>query len=178
MLADLLAVEPAVLRFQYGADGKPGLAPAFAQGGLQFNVSHSGSLLLVAVVAGAPVGVDLERHRPLHDRDGLVRRYFSEAENRAYFDLPEAQRHEAFFAAWARKEALVKALGRGLRFPLRDFDVSLKPEGAAQQLQRLRQEGVDRHHPDTGWWLGASDIFSGFASAVALPCRQCRLVPL
>jgi 4'-phosphopantetheinyl transferase len=178
VLAELLAADPARLVFQYGADGKPALAAPFDHCGLHFNVSHSGPLLLVAVAAGAFVGVDLEQHRPLNDRDGLVRRYFSESENRAYFELPEVQRQEAFFAAWARKEALVKALGRGLRFPLRDFDVSLQPSRAEGQLLRLREDGVDRHFPDTGWWLGASDIFSGFGSALALPCRECRLVPL
>ena len=178
MLAELLALEPAALRFQYGSDGKPCLAAPFDHRGLQFNVSHSGSALLVAVVEGAPVGVDLERHRPLHDRDALVRRHFSAAENAAYFALPEAERQKAFFVAWARKEALVKALGRGLRFPLRDFDVSLQPDDAGAALQRLRQEGVEHRFPNTGWWLGASGIFPGFGSAVALPCRECRLVAL
>ena len=55
----------------------------------------------------------------------LARSFFSGAENAALAALaPEAAR-TAFFACWARKEAFVKALGRGLSYPLDAFTVSV-----------------------------------------------------
>jgi len=39
-------------------------------------------------------------------------------------ELPEEQRHIAFYHVWSRKEALIKALGEGLFVSLNTFNVS------------------------------------------------------
>jgi 4'-phosphopantetheinyl transferase len=81
--------DPRELVFELGPHGKPFLASAGkGPDGLRFNLSHSGELLLIAVTAGAEVGVDVERARA---------RYTAE-----------------LLRAWTRHEALVKCLGTGL----------------------------------------------------------------
>lgn len=170
VLGEVLGRDPKALEFDYGAQGKPALAQPPAGVPLSFNASHSGERLLVGLVRGGEIGVDIERHRSTVDRDGLVRRYFSVAENACYFGLPDAERDQAFFDCWTRKEALVKALGRGLTFPLKDFDVGFAQ--GADGLLRLQ----DLHGDAIGWCVGGCTPEPGYSAAFALRGCGCRLI--
>ncbi|MFB3076596.1 MAG: 4'-phosphopantetheinyl transferase superfamily protein, partial [Lysobacterales bacterium] len=70
---------PEQLRFQLGAHDKPALQEP-SPPPLYFNLSHSGELALLALTRRAPIGVDIELQRELNDRDALVARFFSDAE--------------------------------------------------------------------------------------------------
>jgi 4'-phosphopantetheinyl transferase len=170
-LAQVLNADPAELAFDYGEQGKPRLATTHSTGDWQFNVSHSGDTALLAALPGLQVGVDVEVLRPLRDRDGLVRRYFSAAENAAYFALPEPQREAAFFAAWTAKEALVKALGQGLHFPLKDFDVQVSAQGNGALLSLQGVEGAR-----SGWCLANVYFAADLAAAVAVQGSSLQVV--
>jgi len=168
-LGEALGLAPASLGFDYGAHGKPALAGAAAGARLGFNISHSGSVALVGLVQGGEIGVDVEAHRDMTDRDALVRRFFSAAENAAYAALAESDRQRAFFDGWTRKEAVVKALGRGLSFPLREFDVSLA--AAPGGLLRLQAQAGAA----SGWCLAGFEPAPGHSAAVVVPGVACRL---
>ncbi len=125
VLASYLDVQPDALRFCYGPHGKPALdAPAAA---LHFNMSHSDGCALLAVSRAGELGIDLERLRPVLELDGIARRHFSGRELAALSRLPGKERLEAFFRAWTRKEACLKAIGAGLSNPLDQFEVTLDP---------------------------------------------------
>ena len=113
--------DPRRLRFAYGPHGKPRLDGAETA----FSASHSHGLAAFAVARGAEVGIDVERMRDDVDVDGLARRFFAPAEAAALAALAEPERRRAFFAYWTAKEAFVKAIGRGLSYPLDAFVVSL-----------------------------------------------------
>jgi 4'-phosphopantetheinyl transferase len=63
----------------------------------------------------------------MRDEQALVHRYFSASEIAQYDALGAASRTEAFFDCWTRKEAYVKATGRGIALELDSFDVALDP---------------------------------------------------
>ena len=109
LLGARLGVRPDAIAFEYGPAGKPALVPP----ALHFNVSHSGDRAVIAV-ADVPVGVDIELVRPVSDLDALTERVFSVAERAALAAVGEDRRLEAFFAAWTRKEAAIKARGAGI----------------------------------------------------------------
>ena len=169
VLGDALNLAPAAVAFDYGPHGKPALAGPLTGAGLAFNLSHSGTLALVGLVHHGEIGVDVEAHRHTTDRDAVVRRFFSAAENAAYFELPAEDRLRGFFDCWCRKEAVVKALGRGLGFPLGDFDVSLAPSPG--RLVRLQ----DAAGTESGWCLAGFEPAAGYSSAVVVQGRDCRL---
>ena len=125
VLARHLPVAPAELRFVYGPQGKPALAQ---WEGLEFNMSHSGELALYAVSRGLAVGVDVERVRPEVARELTAARTFTPAEVEALLALPESEQPRAFFTIWTRKEACLKATGKGLSVPLDAFAVWPDPE--------------------------------------------------
>jgi 4'-phosphopantetheinyl transferase len=111
VLGGILGEDPAKLRFAYGALGKPSLAGA-DQAWLQFSISHSGERALISVARDTEVGIDLEEIREDVNVDALAR-VLDPADARA---LPRGgvARTHAFFTAWARREAYLKALGCGL----------------------------------------------------------------
>ena len=113
---------PAVLRFETHADGKPSLA---GDAPLRFNLSHSGAMAAVAVARDREVGVDVERRRSVHSEAGVARRIMNSDEHARYVALPESERVDFLLWVWARKEALVKAAGAGIRASLRE--VSSEP---------------------------------------------------
>ncbi len=96
--------------------GKPWLrAP---QCDLRFSASHSGAQLVLAFLRGAAdhdlIGVDLEITKPRPRTLELARRFFTRGEADALAALPVGQQELAFYRFWVAKEAVLKALGRGL----------------------------------------------------------------
>lgn len=150
-LRKLLGV-PACVSFSYGAFGKPELD----RSEVQFNVSHSRGMGMIAVTRGREVGCDIERIDPEFGSENIPERFFSPAEVAALRALPLAQQCDAFFRCWTRKEAFIKACGMGVSLALDSFDVSLGPDQPAALLR-----GAD------GWSLQAVDAPEGFAAAVA-----------
>lgn len=173
LLARYLPLEPARIQFDVGPQGKP--APA-GQPEFHFNLAHSGELALIAVTKNQPVGVDVEQLRPMPDREMIARRFFSKAEFAALQTVPAAEQNRAFFNAWTRKEAFIKALGKGLSHPLDAFDVSLAP---GQPVRLLRIAGNPK--AAAGWTLAHLEPAPGYIGALAVeyprPAVRCWAFP-
>lgn len=101
---------PEELRFAYGSNGKPRLEGSE----VYFNVAHSEGLALFAVTRAGEVGVDVERIRELPECEEVARSAFSPRELAKLQACPSSRRQAEFFRAWARQEAVLKALGLGL----------------------------------------------------------------
>jgi 4'-phosphopantetheinyl transferase len=132
ILSRYLAAPASGLRYHTNQYGKPALADG---ADLRFNLSHSDDLALVAVTRGREVGVDLERVRPDVDVLDLAASYFSAGEVNTLRSLAPELRVQSFFACWTRKEAYIKAIGKGLSQALDRFDVSVEPESDAALLR-------------------------------------------
>lgn len=92
---------------------------------MQFNISHSGNTLLVAISSVGAVGIDIEQAKS-HKRgfSGLVAKCFAKQEQDYWFSLPECEKTAEFYRFWTRKEAFVKAVGRGLALGLQSCVVA------------------------------------------------------
>lgn len=134
ILGGYLDVPPRRVETVVRAGGKPELAPRSTATRLQFNLSHSRSLAMVALTLDREVGVDVEFVRAFDNMENLVRRYFAPGEQAAWQNLPQSERLTAFFRCWTRKEAYLKARGIGLSAGLDQFEVSLAPGEAARLL--------------------------------------------
>ena len=157
LLGRLSGRDAAELKFAYAHHGKPYLPDS----DLQFNVSHSGSLALIAIARDRQVGVDIERVRDLPDGEAVARRFFAPAEVFEYLSVPENRRAEAFYNGWTRKEAFIKAVGDGLSYPLHRFTVRLGPGAPARLLSiETDPEAADR------WKLVALSPGEGYTGAL------------
>ncbi len=132
ILATYARCEPDVLEFCEGPQGKPALASPVED--FPFNLTHTGSLALVAIAGSGRVGIDAESVRSESDVEGLSRRFFAPAETAEILALTPDARLSAFFTCWTRKEAFVKALGGGLSIPLDHFQVSVRGDESARLL--------------------------------------------
>jgi len=139
ILAAYLNDKPDAIAFSYSQSGKPSLT----NGRLQFSVSHSHDLALVALARSKPVGVDIEYPREDVEVDELSSRFFSISENGALQRLPTSERRAAFFRIWTAKEAFIKATGDGLSCPLTSFDVLLDGEGDPN-LAAIRPDRIEK----------------------------------
>jgi 4'-phosphopantetheinyl transferase len=121
------------IAFHHNDFGKPQI---LGDDGLQFSLSHSHGVALCAIAWDRAVGCDLEwRDAELACRE-TADRLFSARERADLHRLASAQWIEGFYNCWTRKEAFVKALGRGLSHPLDSFDVSVAPGEPAALLSR------------------------------------------
>lgn len=130
LLSRYIEMAPGALSFSYGWRGKPALDPAsYGKGTVpQFNLSHSGERLLVAVSGAAGVraiGVDLEVLRPVTHLPGLCRRYLTPREAAQVLAQPPSQVDQQFLRYWTGKEACLKALGLGIADSMQSLELAL-----------------------------------------------------
>lgn len=162
LLGEYLKREPADICFGLGPQGKPMVVDANVD--LQFNVSHSGNVGLLAFCRGRDVGVDVERHDTRVEIAELAETCFSIAERESLRALPEGAQSARFFQLWAAKEACIKALGGGLSIPLLDFTVGVNDDTDGWTVEMTAAPG------DRGALVVRRiDVPPGYAGAVAAP---------
>jgi 4'-phosphopantetheinyl transferase len=121
ILGRYLNTAPDRLEFTYNAHGKPEVINSAK---IQFNISHTGDLAVLAVGKVFPMGIDIEKYsaRPY---EGIAHTLFSEQEYEEFIKVPSALKPALFFHVWAQKEAFIKASGLGLSYPTKNFSVPI-----------------------------------------------------
>ncbi|HWQ79194.1 MAG TPA: 4'-phosphopantetheinyl transferase superfamily protein [Anaerovoracaceae bacterium] len=108
---------------------------------VHYSVSHSGDWW-GCLMAGEPVGFDMEVCRDKVNYEKIAKRYFTEDE----YGLVLSAGPEAFFDVWVRKEAYVKYSGSGLSVGLDSFSVveggKLVPQVIATDKARNRPDCI------------------------------------
>ncbi|MFH0963119.1 MAG: 4'-phosphopantetheinyl transferase superfamily protein [Planctomycetota bacterium] len=158
ILERYLGVDGARLRFrEEGRYGKPIIAGEF-EGALRFNLSHSGGLALYAVSGEREVGVDVEEIRRDMEPERIAEQFFTRGELAALRALGDEERMRAFYRCWTRKEAYLKATGRGLSVRLDSFEVPV----AGTEEEAFEIEGAE----GTRWRVEDLAVADGYAGAV------------
>lgn len=170
LLGRYQGISPAQVHFAYGKNDKPLLDPAHHDSDLTFNISHSKGVGLLAFGRGRELGVDVEGVRLLDDAEGVAERFFSASENAVFRRVPQAEKGQAFFNCWTRKEAFIKALGEGLSHPLDTFDVTLRP---GEPARLLRIDGSET--AASRWQLYNLDPYPGYVGAIIAPGQDWTL---
>ena len=153
LLAARVGCPPRDVALNCNSFGKPRLRCS----DLHFNLSHSGGVALYVFARGSDIGCDIEWRRPELAREEVAERFFSDRELRSLRAVPHNRWVEAFFNCWTRKEAFIKALGFGVSYPLKAFDVSLVPGEPAALLRG-----------PLGWSLRSFEPMDGLQAAIAI----------
>ncbi len=124
ILGRYLKVEPNLVRICSDKNGKPKVVDETGIETIFFNLSHSQELGLYGFSKDYPIGIDIERIRDFPERGEVAGHFFSSRENDFFKGVPEREKLVEFFRCWVLKEAVIKALGDGLSYPLNVFDVS------------------------------------------------------
>lgn len=154
ILAEYTGRPPAALRFTYGRFGRPELLDDKARG-LSFNMSSRGGEVLIAVASVGPVGVDVERIGAITIDEH--NHFLTRSEAEAITSLSGPDQSLALVTCWARKEALLKALGMGFLRPPEQIEVGW------DQSSIVQLDGAGRFRVDS------LAVGVGYIAAVAAP---------
>ncbi len=106
--------------------GKPFLSD---QSAIRFNLTHSFDRALIALAKGREVGIDLEVVRQRVDVIGIANRFLS-SKDQAFIASGDPKRQsERFLKIWVAREAVFKAQGKGISFPLHRDHIELSADG-------------------------------------------------
>ena len=193
ILSQCLGIEPASVAFQttapasessvatpvYGPMPKPALSQASSTNiDLRFNLSHTSGKALVGVTLGRELGIDIERHRPMDDLDGMAETVMSPQELDQWKNLGPHDRKPAFYRLWTRKEAYLKAIGLGLFRDLQDVTVPILsgiltgPSG-----ERLQADWLVEDRSGEGKW-SVTDVLAPDGYAAAVCCEGDHVPPI
>lgn len=124
------------MEYALGEKGKPSFSN---EANFEFSISHSNRNVVLAV-SDSPVGIDIERIKPLDDTDlALVKKHFTSEECKTVMNAEDPAK--AFYMIWTLKESFLKATGKGLSLPLNSFTVRLDPPS----LEATSIENIDSY---------------------------------
>jgi 4'-phosphopantetheinyl transferase len=162
LLGDALGVPPAAVAIHRGARGRPQLADAGQ--GIDFNVSHTQDVALIAIArniaAGLRIGVDVERADRDVGADRLARKFLTAREQATLAGRAPDERRRLFLRYWTCKEAMSKATGDGLIAPFRHLEVEL--------LDGLRLGAGPTPYLPRCWSLHPVDVPAGWFATLAI----------
>jgi 4'-phosphopantetheinyl transferase len=114
---------PGSVRLQRGRRGRPQLKDA---GDIDFNVSHTGGISVIAIADKVRIGVDIERKDRRLAADKLARKFLSADEAARMQGMSEDERRKRFLQHWTCKEAMSKATGDGLIAPFARIETDIQ----------------------------------------------------
>jgi len=127
LLSRYLNLDPAQINFTHSDRGKPYLTDDCNPLNLQFNLSHSENMAIVGISCDRPIGVDLEKLRPMENSLQLAKRFFCTSEYALLTQAIPEERDKLFFQFWTAKEAYLKATGEGISGGLNQVEIALNP---------------------------------------------------
>jgi len=142
VLSYYIDVPASEITFKHAEQGKPSIIDEQNKKNIQFNLSHSGNLAILAICKNNQLGVDIEHTDRKTDWAGIARRFFTANEQQDFFKLDESIQEDAFYKIWTRKEAHMKVTGKGLSLPPTQFEISIPPK-PAEFIRNLKSE--DNH---------------------------------
>jgi len=158
VLSIYLNCSPPALNFSLGRYGKPELKAD--RPSLQFNLSHTQERIAIALHSHNPVGIDIERVRPITHLEKLCQRCLTrgEATTVLYLDQPSASHR--FFQYWTAKEAILKAMGLGLSYPMKHVEVFLETVNLTNQPATIPMALPSHPHPSA--LLNSAPVLDGY----------------
>ena len=153
LLGEHIDLAPERVPIGVQAGGKPALADASLSDRVFFNVSHCGDLALFAI-ADREIGIDIERLNQTSDLGRVAAHFFAPDESAAFEQLTGFERTRFFYGTWVRKEAYLKATGRGLSIDPSRVKVQAGEITVEEATGALRSEtcyevhdvaGIDEH---------------------------------
>jgi 4'-phosphopantetheinyl transferase len=159
LLGKYIGVNPRDLVFSKNPFGKPFLSNPM-DSAIRFNLTHSGSLLLIAIGKGKQIGIDVEKIEENIDFSGISSLVFSSDEQRS---LSRSNNPILdFYALWTAKEAILKASGQGFSYPSNQLSVVISKGSATLPIIPAKLTGC------SSCSLSSFSPAEGYSAAVAV----------
>lgn len=161
-LGETINAAPELLRIHKAEYGKPYLVdyPELA-----FNLSHTANRMAVAIAYKCDLGIDIEFCKPRTNLAALVEKCFAEEEKEYWQKLPSTKKTLTFYRFWTRKEAFVKATGRGIALGLKQCVID--PNNPTKLLRIPENYG----HPSE-WLIQDIGLFRSICGAIVIKSKD------
>ncbi len=169
-----LNVPPASLQFEKNSFGKPYICGESNPQGLCFNMSHTGNVVMLAISLKHEVGIDIEKVREFDKLDNVAYNFLSSCEADYYNTLSKEKKKQFFFLSWVRKEALIKAQGKGVGENLSHSTVS-QFSGAEKKWPPPTVSVVDEKK--IRWSLQDVSVAQDYFGACCVEGVECYIIP-
>ncbi len=166
ILGSYLNKHPGKICFVYSSHGKPMLTDNPGDDSICFNLSHSGAFALYAITLRKKIGIDIESIRDDVSVGQVAQQFYSKNEVSSLEKIDINKRPGLFFKYWTRKEAFLKALGKGISFPMEHCDVSLINGSILSPVTVRDNNSVISN-------LYVQDLFPGNGYAAAIAIEGC-----
>ena len=88
---------------------------------IEYNVSHSGNIIIHAFTKVNPIGIDIEYKKDINNYKTLAKRFFNEIEYNNIANTQINKQRDLFYKIWTAKESYIKFKGKGLFLDLKNF---------------------------------------------------------
>lgn len=139
LCANHLNTKPSEIELIFNKYGKPSITN---NKNLQFNISHSGNVILIGLTLGQHIGVDVEVHNNEIDHMELASCVFSPTEQSQLHKASPAWIIKGFYNCWTLKESFIKAMGLGLHLPLDSFSMNMYGSNNQNKLINIQWNGA------------------------------------
>ncbi|MGL1936851.1 MAG: 4'-phosphopantetheinyl transferase superfamily protein [Fibrobacterales bacterium] len=126
LLSHYLNTDTYSVQFVQNQFGKLFLPPSNPT--IHFNVSHSHDWGMIGLSHSAPIGVDLEACKSRVNAGSIAKHYYHPEECTVLQSLSEIDALKEFYTIWSRKEAFVKAIGKGMIHPSQSYSTCYNDE--------------------------------------------------
>jgi len=159
-LGNQLGLDPVGIRFRRNQYGRPFLEDEAS--GLFFSLTHSRTLVAVALARERAVGIDTEQVGRKVNAEELAQGFFAPSEVAYLQTLPACDRLLNFLVQWTVKESFLKAIGMGMHSPIDTLAVIPK--------QGMLETFFLHAFPErsSGWFFWAASGLRGHHLAVAV----------
>ncbi len=158
ILAYYICSLPNNIKYTYNKYGKPFLKDC----NIQFNMSHSHEILGYIVAFDKKVGIDIECHNVNIKPEEFYDIAFTENERKLVNAFPIDQQYKVFYDIWTKKEAIVKAHGSGLSYPVNTIETSLGSEVSSKIITTIEGNQLKC------WACRTLNIKPSYSGAVAI----------
>lgn len=93
----------------------------------------------------------------------IIDRFFSNSEKEFIRKISADKRREAFFRIWTRKEAVLKALGKGVSFPMQKVNVPY-----IRNNFTIRINNIDDQCKKSSWYVQDVLLDNNYIASIAL----------
>ena len=161
LIAMYLDITPQDILFGYTEYGKPYLDIKNNPQVLKFNLAHSRDSIVYGFTKSIDVGVDVEFINKEFVIDDLVQHCCSKQEQNKLITLSDEQKYSYFYNLWVIKEALVKAMGLGLSYDLREIHINFSENKLISAIDVV-------NNCKLYWTQDTFVSYNGYCSAFAL----------
>ena len=160
LIGFFLRIEAHAIQFKYNKNGKPYINDSCD---LKFSITHSEDMILFGFILKSEIGIDIEYLKRTIAIEKVSSFLFSKNELLEFENTEEKFKQEKFIDHWTRKEAILKAKGKGLSIAMNEFEIPFQKEGAFGTCSNAWIEN-GKHE----WFLKSFDIPYNYRASVAV----------